>query len=49
MFDQSPLGAGMVSLDHRFLMVNGALCHILRYSAEDFAGHRSDRRALPPR
>jgi PAS domain S-box-containing protein len=35
MFDQSPIGAGMVSLDHRFLMVNEALCRITGYSAEE--------------
>ena len=46
MFDQSPLGAGMVSLDHRFLMVNGALCHILRYSAEELTVP-GDRRVSP--
>ena len=35
MFDQAPIGAAMVSLDYRFLMVNEALCRITGYSAEE--------------
>lgn len=31
-FDQSPIGAAMVSLDYRFLRVNQQLCQILGYS-----------------
>ncbi|MEI6308909.1 MAG: PAS domain S-box protein, partial [bacterium] len=35
LFDQSPIGAAMVSLDNRFLVVNEALCRITGYSAEE--------------
>jgi PAS domain S-box-containing protein len=35
MFDQAPIGAAMVSLDYRFLMVNEALCSITGYGAQD--------------
>jgi PAS domain S-box-containing protein len=35
MFDQAPIGAAMVSLDYRFLMVNEALCRITGYSVEE--------------
>lgn len=31
-FDQSPVGAAIVSLDHRFIRVNPALCRITGYS-----------------
>ena len=35
MFNQAPIGAAMVSLDYRYLMVNEALCRITGYSAEE--------------
>lgn len=35
MFDLAPIGAAVVSLDFRFLMVNEALCRITGYSAEE--------------
>jgi PAS domain S-box-containing protein len=34
-FNQSPIGAAMVSLDFKFLRVNQELCRILGYSAEE--------------
>lgn len=34
-FDQSPIGAAMVSLDYRFLRVNEALCQITGYTAAE--------------
>jgi len=34
-FDQAPIGAAMVSMDYRYLMVNEALCHITGYSSEE--------------
>ena len=35
MFYQSTIGAAMVSLDNRFVMVNDALCRITGYSSEE--------------
>jgi PAS domain S-box-containing protein len=34
-FDQSPIGAAIVSLDYRFVRVNQALCRIMGYSEEE--------------
>jgi len=34
-FDQSPIGAAIVSLDYRFVRVNEALCCIMGYSEEE--------------
>lgn len=34
-FDQSPIGAAIVSLDYRFIRVNEALCRIMGYSEEE--------------
>jgi PAS domain S-box-containing protein len=34
-FDQSPIGAGIVSLDGRFLRVNETLCQMLGYTVEE--------------
>jgi PAS domain S-box-containing protein len=34
-FDQSPIGAAIVSLDYRFTRVNEALCRIMGYSEEE--------------
>lgn len=39
-FDQSPLGAAVVSPDHRFLKVNEALCRIMGYSPEELTSLR---------
>ncbi|MFA5848827.1 MAG: PAS domain S-box protein [Bacteroidales bacterium] len=35
MFDQAPIGAAMVSLDYKYMMVNDALCKITGYSSEE--------------
>jgi PAS domain S-box-containing protein len=35
MFDLAPIGAAMVSLDYRFLMVNEVLCRITGYSGQE--------------
>jgi PAS domain S-box-containing protein len=35
MFDQSPIGVAVVSLENRFTHVNGALAHITGYSPEE--------------
>ena len=37
-FDQSPIGAAIVSLDYRFLRVNDTLCQIIGYSAVELVG-----------
>lgn len=37
-FDQSPLGTALVSLDYRFLRVNAAFCRMTGYSAEELTG-----------
>jgi len=37
-FEQGPLGLAIVSLDYRWLAVNGALCQMLEYSEDDLAG-----------
>jgi PAS domain S-box-containing protein len=34
-FDQSPIGAAIVSLDYRFLRVNGQLCRITGYGEQE--------------
>ncbi len=39
-FDQSPIGAAIVSPDYRFLQVNEALCRILGYSPEELTSLR---------
>ena len=39
-FDQSPIGAAIVSPDHRFLQVNEALCRIMGYSPEELTSLR---------
>jgi len=41
-FDQSPVGAAMVSLDRRILRVNDRLCRISGYSAAELARMRID-------
>lgn len=40
LFDESPIGAAMVSLDHRYLKVNAALCEITGYSEEELIGRK---------
>ncbi|EKO37702.1 MAG: PAS domain S-box [Solidesulfovibrio magneticus str. Maddingley MBC34] len=37
-FDQSPIGASILSLDYRFLRVNDALCRITGYAASELQG-----------
>jgi PAS domain S-box-containing protein len=37
-FDQSPIGASILSLDYRFLRVNDALCRITGYAADELLG-----------
>ena len=37
-FDQSPIGASILSLDYRFLRVNDALCRITGYAASELTG-----------
>ncbi len=37
-FDQSPMGASILSLDYRFLRVNDALCRITGYAEEELLG-----------
>jgi PAS domain S-box-containing protein len=37
-FDQSPIGASILSLDYRFLQVNDALCRITGYAAPELVG-----------
>lgn len=37
LFDQSPIGAALVSLDFRFMRVNEALCRITGYTAGELA------------
>ncbi|MFP5259812.1 MAG: PAS domain S-box protein [Acidobacteriota bacterium] len=37
-FDQSPIGASILSLDYRFLQVNDALCRITGYAASELLG-----------
>uniref|UniRef100_I2Q3E4 PAS domain S-box n=1 Tax=Desulfovibrio sp. U5L TaxID=596152 RepID=I2Q3E4_9BACT len=37
-FDQSPIGASILSLDYRFLRVNDALCRITGYAADELVG-----------
>ena len=37
-FDQSPLGVAVVSLDYRFLKVNASLCRLTGYSADELLG-----------
>ena len=39
-FDQSPIGAAMVSLDYRFIKVNKELCQITGYQAEELLNLR---------
>ena len=39
-FDQSPVGAAITSLDYYFTRVNEAMCRMLGYSAEEFASLR---------
>jgi len=34
-FDQSPIGAAIISVDYRFLRVNAELCRIIGYSEEE--------------
>jgi PAS domain S-box-containing protein len=36
-FEEAPIGAGMVSLDYRFVRVNQALCEILGYTPDEFS------------
>jgi len=38
LFDQSPIGVGMVTLDFRFVRVNEALCRFLGYREEELLG-----------
>ena len=38
-FDQSPIGISIVSLDFRFLKVNEALCRLTGYSSEELLSH----------
>ncbi|MYL81795.1 PAS domain S-box protein [Desulfovibrio aerotolerans] len=37
-FDQSPIGASILSLEYRFLQVNDALCRITGYAASELLG-----------
>ena len=37
-FDQSPIGASILSLDYRFLRINDALCRITGYAATELQG-----------
>ena len=46
-FDESPIGAAVVSLDGRFLRVNAELCRITGYAAEELVGHGIRDIALP--
>ena len=39
-FDQSPIGAAITSLDYRFERVNEAMCHMLGYPAEELTSLR---------
>lgn len=39
-FDQSPIGAAIVSLDYRFLRVNGQWCRITAYTEQELVGLR---------
>ncbi len=39
-FDQSPIGAAIVSTDHRFLRANSELCRILGYTEEELTQRR---------
>ena len=47
LFEQAPVGAALVSLDYRFLMVNEALCHLSGFSAEELLS-RSFAEIVPP-
>jgi PAS domain S-box-containing protein len=55
MFDEAPVGAALVGLDHRFSHVNKALCALLDYEASELRGfawdditHSDDRHAEAP-
>jgi len=37
-FESAPIGMALISLDHRWLKVNRALCHMLDYTAEELCG-----------
>jgi two-component system cell cycle sensor histidine kinase/response regulator CckA len=37
-FDQAPVGAAMVGLDHRFMRINDAFCRFLGYEARELIG-----------
>lgn len=39
-FDQSPIGAAIIDLDHRFVRVNQELCRITGYAADELLGLR---------
>ncbi|MEI8394978.1 MAG: PAS domain S-box protein [Rhodospirillaceae bacterium] len=45
-FDESPIGAAMVSLDNRFLRVNAELCRIIGGEPNDLLGLRTSDIAL---
>ncbi|HEY0843792.1 MAG TPA: EAL domain-containing protein [Noviherbaspirillum sp.] len=38
MFDFAPVGMALVSLNNRFLQVNGAICHLLGHTATELVG-----------